>query len=164
MVFSSRKVVIDLLIPYFETDSRLHLLIGDMGFSVTDQIQARFPNRVTNCGVMEQGMVGIAAGMAIGGMLPVVYSMPNFLCIRALEQIRNDIILQNLNVKLLGTGAGVYLAHLGKSHCGGDLDANFMDLIGMPVWNGCGEWQTESSFGKMVHEWITSDKAGYLRV
>jgi transketolase len=113
---------------------------------------------------MEQAMVGIAAGMAIGGMIPIVYSMPNFLCIRALEQIRNDIVLQNLNVKLLGTGAGAYLAHLGKSHCGLDLDANLMDLIGVPVWNGCGEWQTDKSFRSMVNDWITAPGYGYLRV
>jgi len=113
---------------------------------------------------MEQGMVGIAAGMAIGGMVPIVYSMPNFLCIRALEQIRNDIVLQNLNVKLLGTGAGSYLAHLGKSHSGGDLDANLMDLIGVPVWNGCSEWKTDISFKAMVNAWITSAGYGYLRV
>lgn len=156
-----RQIVIDLLIPYFEEDQRLHLLLGDMGFGASDKLAALYPARVTNCGVMEQGMVGIAAGMAIGGMMPIVYSMPNFLCIRALEQVRNDIVLQNLNVKLLGTGAGVYLAHLGKSHVGGDLDANLMNLIGIPVFD---PYSSRERFETLVDKWITSDRAGYLRV
>jgi transketolase len=110
---------------------------------------------------MEQGMVGIAAGMAIGGMVPIVYSMPNFLCFRAFEQIRNDIMLQNLNVKLLGTGAGDYLSHLGKSHCGGELDVLAMDLIGMPVFD---PYSGAERFDILLDRWVMDGKAGYLRV
>jgi transketolase len=161
MESSYRKTVIDLLVPYFEQDDRLYLLIGDMGFGTCDLVQARFPHRITNCGVMEQAMVGISAGMAIGGMVPIVYSMPNFLCIRALEQIRNDILFQNLNVKLLGTGAGQTFEHLGKSHCGGEMDVNLMNLVGMPVFDPYG---SPDRFDILLNQWITSETAGYLRV
>lgn len=161
MESSYRQIVIDLLIPYFERDERFHLLMGDMGFGVSDKLQDRFPFRVTNCGVMEQAMVGIAAGMAIGGMIPVVYSMPNFLCFRAFEQIRNDVWLQNLNVKLLGTGCGATFEHLGKSHCGGNLDVLAMDLIGVPVYN---PYDSPDRFDILLDKWITDSRAGYFRV
>ena len=158
-----RQIVLDLLIPYFEQDDRYHVLLGDMGFGASDLLAARFPHRITNCGVMEQGMVGVAAGMAIGGMIPIVYSMPNFLCIRALEQIRNDIVLQGLKVKLIGTGAGQYLSHLGKSHCGGDLDINLMNLVGMPVFDGV-NLSAGYTFEHLVGLWLTDTDYGYLRV
>jgi len=53
---------------------------------------------------MEQGTVGIAAGMAMTGLIPIVYSIVNFLAFRSLEQIRNDVVMQNLNVKFIATG------------------------------------------------------------
>lgn len=161
MESSYRKTVIDLMIPYFRRDDRYHLLLGDMGFGTADRLQAEFPDRVTNCGVMEQAMVGIAAGMAIGGMVPVVYSITTFLCFRAFEQIRNDVWLQGLNVKLLGTGCGSTFEHLGKSHAGGQSDVLAMDLIGVPVYD---PYDSPERFDILLDQWITSDRAGYLRV
>ena len=61
-----------------------------MGFGVTDQFKKEFPDRIFNLGMMEQGTVGIAAGMAMEGLIPIVYSIVNFIAFRALEQIRND--------------------------------------------------------------------------
>ena len=124
-----RKRIIDILIPYFEHDDKYHLMIGDSGFSVIDELTDKFPNRITNCGIMEQGMVGIAAGMALQGMIPIVYTIVNFLCFRALEQVRNDVSIQKLNVKLIGTGADNYFKFLGSSHYCGRDDVTLMQLI-----------------------------------
>lgn len=180
-----RKEIINKLIPYFEKDDRFHLLIGDMGFGAVDAMKAKMPDRMTNCGIMEQGMVGIAAGMALSGMIPIVYSIVNFLCFRALEQIRNDVVLQKLNVKFIGTGAEDYFKFLGDSHCCGYDDIHIMDIIKMPVYSPMdreegirltqtaidGHWIDDAyiygdkkDFGKVFNEWITSDKAGYIRV
>jgi transketolase len=98
-----RKVVIDYLIPYAEADARLVLLVGDMGFGAIDCFHQKFPNRIFNIGMMEQGMVGIAAGMAMSGLRPVVYTMVNFLAFRAIEQIRNDVVRQAIDVKFIAT-------------------------------------------------------------
>uniref|UniRef100_A0A6M3KF37 Putative transketolase domain containing protein n=1 Tax=viral metagenome TaxID=1070528 RepID=A0A6M3KF37_9ZZZZ len=124
-----------------------------MGFGSINRLKAEFPNRIINCGIMEQGMVGIAAGLSLSGMIPVVYTIVNFLCFRALEQIRNDIVLQDLNVKLIGTGADDYFAFLGRSHTCGTDDIEIFNLIGLPVYEG----------GAFT-SWIESDKAGYIRV
>jgi len=156
-----RKEVIDRLIPYFEKDSRYYLLIGDSGFAVIDRFKEKFPHRITNCGIMEQSMVGIAAGMAISGMIPIVYTIVNFLVFRALEQIRNDIVLQNLNVKLIGTGANDYFSHLGPSHTCGEDDIKIMEIIGMKCYDPYAETQ---DFTDMFNEWITSKEGGYIRV
>lgn len=156
-----RKRIINALIPYFTCDSRFHLLVGDMGFGAFDKLQANHPDRITNCGIMEQGMVGIAAGMALGGMIPVVYSIVNFICFRALEQVRNDIALQGLNVKLIGTGAEDYFSFLGKSHTCRTDDVTILEMVGVEVFN---PYSTTDSFDTLVDKWITSEKAGYIRV
>jgi len=110
---------------------------------------------------MEQGMVGIAAGMAMSGLKPVVFTIINFLCFRAIEQIRNDIILQDLPVKLIGTGAEDYFSFLGPSHTCGQDDIKIMDIVGCEVFDPYG---MHFSFENMVEDWITSSDAGYIRV
>ena len=117
------------LVPYFREDERHHLLIGDSGFGAIDNLIDEFPNRVTNFGVMEQGAVGIAAGMAMSGLIPILYVIVNFLCFRAIEQIRNDVMLQGLNVKFAAVACNDYFNFLGSSHTCGTYDIKIMIII-----------------------------------
>ena len=157
-----RKDVVSALIPYARKDERIHILVCDMGFGVTDQFGAEFPGRLHNMGIMEQGTVGIAAGMAMSGLLPVVYSIVNFLVYRAIEQVRNDIVLQGLNVKMIGTGANDYFRFLGPSHCCGQDDKKLMELVGVRVFD---PYESENQdFARLIDAWISDDKPGYLRV
>ncbi len=161
-VVNYRRVIIDKIIPYARKDKRIVLLVGDMGFGVADKFKKKFPNRIFNMGIMEQGTVGIAAGMAMTGSIPIVYSIVNFLAFRATEQIRNDVIMQKLNVKFAATGVNNYFHFLGFSHCCGDDDKKIMRLINMNVFD---PYEQENiDFDKMVEEWITDTKAGYIRV
>lgn len=156
-----RREIINSIIPYFHKDKRYYLLVCDMGFGVIDQLRQKFPNRIINCGIMEQGTVGIAAGMSISGLIPVVYSIVNFLVFRALEQIRNDVVLQDLNVKFIATGVNDYFKFLGPSHCCGRDDMAIMELIHMKVYD---PYSNDKPFHKLVDEWISDPKAGYIRV
>jgi len=156
-----RSEILKELIPHFRENEKLYLLVGDMGFGAIDDLKNEFPTRVINAGVMEQGMVGIAAGMAMSGLKPVVFTIINFLCFRAIEQIRNDIILQDLPVKLIGTGAEDYFSFLGPSHTCGQDDIKIMDIVGCEVFDPYG---MHFSFENMVEDWITSSDAGYIRV
>jgi len=157
-----RSVIIDSIMPFAREDKRIYLLVGDMGFGVTDVFQDEFPDRIINVGMMEQGTVGIAAGMAMTGLVPVVYSIVNFLAFRAIEQIRNDVVLQKLNVKFIATGVNNYFSFLGNSHCCDEDDKQIMNLIGMKVFD---PYENEKvKFKQMVKEWITDDEPGYIRV
>lgn len=156
-----RKDILDLLIPSFHADKRFYLLICDMGFGAVDKLHNEFPDRVINCGIMEQGTVGIAAGMSLSGLIPVVYSIVNFLVFRSIEQIRNDVVLQNLNVKFIATGANDYFEFLGPSHCCGTDDIRLMELIHMKVHD---PYAGAIDFPKLVQNWIKDPKAGYIRV
>lgn len=156
-----RKDIVNYIVPYFRKDKRYFLLVCDMGFAVIDELKKEFPGRVINCGIMEQGIVGIAAGMSLSGMIPIVYSIVNFLVFRALEQIRNDVVLQGCNVKFIATGVNDYFEFLGPSHCCAQDDVKLMKLINMKVYD---PYAAKKPFDKIVHEWISSDKAGYIRV
>ena len=157
-----RKEIVNKVIPYARKDSRIVLLVGDMGFGAIDNFKAEFPDRVYNLGIMEQGSVGIAAGMAMTGLIPVYYSIVNFLAFRAIEQVRNDVVLQDLNVKFISTGVNNYFEKLGVSHCCGEDDKKLMQLINLEVFD---PYEAEpTDFDKMVEDWMTSPKAGYMRV
>ena len=156
-----RKDILNYLVPYFRKDERYRLLVCDMGFGAVDKLKEEFPDRVINCGIMEQGTVGIAAGMSMSGLIPVVYSIVNFLVFRALEQIRNDVVLQNLNVKFIGNGVNNYFKFLGLSHSCGTDDISIMKLINLKVYD---PYSGNKSFNVLVDEWIKDAKAGYMRV
>jgi len=156
-----RKEIINCIVPNFRKDERYYLLVGDMGFAAINKLRDEFPNRIINCGMMEQGMVGIAAGMALSGLKPIVYTIVNFLVFRALEQVRNDVVLHNLNVKFIGTGANNYFKFLGHSHCCGQDDISIMKLINLKVFD---PYTTTKPFSELVQEWIRDNKATYIRV
>lgn len=156
-----RREIIDRIIPFAQDDERIVLLVCDMGFGVINNFKEKFPDRVYNMGMMEQGTVGIAAGMATTGLVPIVYSIVNFLAFRALEQIRNDVVLQKLNVKFISTGVNDYFKFLGLSHCCGEDDKKIMDLINLKVFDPYGDTQ---DFELMIKDWIMDEEAGYFRV
>lgn len=157
-----RKDIINEIIPYARRDERIILLVCDMGFGAIDKFYEEFPNRIFNAGIMEQGTVGIAAGMAMTGLIPIVYSIANFLVYRSLEQIRNDVVLQDLNVKFIATGVNNYFKFLGPTHCCDEDDKKIMQLIDMKVYD---PYEVEDiDFDKLVKNWVTDRKTGYFRV
>ncbi|PKL06111.1 MAG: transketolase [Spirochaetae bacterium HGW-Spirochaetae-9] len=92
------------------------LLIGDLGYSVVEKFGEKFPGNLLNCGVAEQNMTGMAAGLALEGFKVFTYSIANFNTLRCLEQIRNDICYHNLDVTVVSVGAGFMYGSAGYSH------------------------------------------------
>ncbi len=113
---NGRKVVIQHLTEMCENDDKIILVVGDVGFSFMEAFKERFPKQFLNTGVMEQSMMGIAVGLANQGFKPYVYTMKNFIVLRPIEQVRNDICYGNANVKLLGVGGSEAYKFLGMSH------------------------------------------------
>ena len=92
------------------------VLVADNGALVFDQFRRDFPKQFLNCGIAEANMMGFAAGLAAAGKKPFAYTISNFMTMRAFEQIRNDICLQRMNVKLVGIGGGFIYSTLGPTH------------------------------------------------
>jgi len=97
-------------------DPRGLFLSGDLGFNAFEGLAARLGSRFINAGVAEQSMIGLAAGFAITGMRPWVYSIAPFVTYRCLEQIRNDVCLHHLPVRIVGNGGGYSYGVMGPSH------------------------------------------------
>lgn len=96
-----RRIFGKVIVELGERDKNLILLIGDVEQAM-DEYKARFPDRFFNLGLCEQTMISMAAGMALEGLRPVVYSITPFLLERPYEQIKLDIDQQNVPVILIG--------------------------------------------------------------
>lgn len=79
------------------------------------EFRALYPDRFIDVGIAEQVSIGVAAGLAYEGNIPVVSGMLPFLSMRALEQIRSDVCYPNLPVKIIGTHGGL-VGNGGSTH------------------------------------------------
>ena len=104
------------LVKLADKDSNIILLAGDIGFRIFDEYIDKFPDRFINCGIAEQNMISVAAGLSSEGKIPVVYTIIPFLIMRAYEQIRVDIGINQQNVILVGVGGGLAYDKLGSTH------------------------------------------------
>lgn len=111
-----RKQFLEQLTELAENDKKVIFVVGDVGFSFVEDFKARLPKQFLNAGICEQTMMGMAAGLAAEGMKPYVYTMKNFILLRPLEQVRNDICFANANVKLFGVAGSSAYRFLGMSH------------------------------------------------
>lgn len=111
-----RNAYIDALYELAKHDRNVLAMISDNGAIVYDKFRQDFPKQYFNFGISEANMVAAAAGLASCGKIPFVYTIGNFLAYRACEFIRNDVCLQNMNVKIIGTGAGFSYSTLGPTH------------------------------------------------
>lgn len=111
-----RQAFVDTIIELARRDEQILLLNGDLGFSVLEPFIQEFPDRSFNMGVAEANMIGTAAGLALDGYTVFVYSIIPFVTMRVFEQVRNDIALQNMNVKIVGVGSGFTYGQLGPTH------------------------------------------------
>lgn len=111
-----RFVFVKELIRYAKKNKNVYLVTSDLGYRAFEDFKSHFPKRFINVGVAENNMVGIAAGLALTGKKVFVYSILPFLVFRSLEQIRNNICHNNLDVTLVGAGGGFSYGPQGVSH------------------------------------------------
>lgn len=111
-----RTALSDAIVAAALEDRKVLLLTGDHGYALFDAFRKARPKQYINCGIAEQNMVGVAAGLAKAGFKPIVYGLAAFVPVRVLEQIKIDVCYENLPVIFLGDGAGLVYSHLGASH------------------------------------------------
>ena len=75
-----------------------------------------FPERFIQCGIAEANMIGIAAGLTIGGKIPYTTTFANFSTGRVYDQIRQSVAYSNKNVKICASHAGLTLGEDGATH------------------------------------------------
>ena len=113
------------------------LLSGDIGNKLFDPFKDANPDRFINCGIAEANMMGVASGMALSGLRPVIYTITPFTTTRCLEQIRVDACYHHVPVIIVGTGSGLSYAELGATHHSCEDLAILRVLPGMTVLAPC---------------------------
>lgn len=155
-----RRTFIRALIESANHNESVTLLTGDLGFRVVEEFENLHPRRFLNCGVAEQSMMSIAAGLAFAGRKVFAYSIVNFATFRALEQIRNDICYHELPVCVVAVGAGTMYGTLGYSHHGLEDLAVMRALPGVRIYCPADSLEVEAS----VAEILGNSGPSYLRL
>lgn len=145
-----RNAFIDELTLLAEENEKIFLIIGDLGFGVIENFENRFPNQFLNAGVAEQNMMGMAAGLASAGYKVYVYSIGNFPVFRCLEQIRNDICYEKLDVSIVSIGAGLSYGTLGYSHHAIEDIGVMSALPGMTIYSPADPIETRLALRESV--------------
>ncbi len=109
------KILSDILVKC-SANPKLVFLTGDMGYKALEPLQESLGERFINAGVAEQNMVSVAAGLAKTGFQPWAYSAAPFIYARPFEQIRNDVCMHDLPVRLVGNGGGYAYGVMGTTH------------------------------------------------
>jgi transketolase len=138
----------------------LVFLTGDLGFMALENVKKTMDSRFLNTGVCEANMVNVAAAMAYEGLTPICYSIAPFLVFRACEQIRINVALHNMNVKIVGNGGGYGYGIMGATHhCIEDLGllSSFQNMrCIVPAFN--------EEVPELVQEMINYSGPVYLRL
>jgi transketolase len=125
-------------------------ITGDLGYNALEETKAVYGKRFLNAGVAEQNMVGVAAGMALTGLRPWVYSIAPFATLRCLEQIRNDVCLHRLPVRIAGNGGGYTYGIMGATHHALEDLAVLRPLPNMHLFFPCSNDQVAVAVEKMA--------------
>jgi len=104
------------MIALHEKRRDLVFITGDVGYMALEGVEKTFGERFINAGVAEQNMVSLAAGLAREGHQPWLYSIAPFIVLRPYEQIRTDVCLHKLPVKVVGNGGGYGYGIMGATH------------------------------------------------
>ncbi|MEE9542803.1 MAG: transketolase C-terminal domain-containing protein [Thermodesulfobacteriota bacterium] len=115
-----RDTLIKRIYERMKTDESIFFLSADMGAPVLDALREDFPDRFVNVGIAEQNLINVSTGLAIEGFKVFAYAIAPFITMRCFEQIRTNLSLsarfRDLNVNLVGVGAGVSYDMSGPTH------------------------------------------------
>ena len=112
-----KEVFAQALLDVAESNENIVALSADSsGGSGLGLFKQRFPERHIEFGLMEQGVIGFASGLATAGKIPFVAAIAPFVSLRAFEMCRNDLGYMNQNVKVVGRSAGLTYPTQGLTH------------------------------------------------
>ncbi|NRA91083.1 MAG: transketolase family protein [Psychroserpens sp.] len=129
-----------------KTNENVVALCADLTGSLKmDEFKANHPERFFQVGIAEANMMGLAAGMTIGGKIPFTGTFANFSTGRVYDQIRQSIAYSDKNVKICASHAGLTLGEDGATHQILE-DIGLMKMLpGMTVINTCDFNQTKAA-------------------
>jgi transketolase len=130
------------------------------GSSGLGDFKKQYPDRYYEFGIMEQGVLGIAAGLAAVGKLPVFCAIAPFVTVRPYEMFRNDIGYMRQNVKVVGRNGGISYSDLGSTHHSLEDFAIIRMIPGVTVLAP----QDPGEITAAVHAMIAHEGPVYMRI
>jgi transketolase len=111
-----RKACLDSIYKLAKQDPRVVFIGSDLSPGLLSEMRREMPDRWFMEGVAEQNVVGMAAGMALEGLVPYASTIATFFTRRSFEQVAVDCCLHNIPVRLVSNGGGLVYAPLGPTH------------------------------------------------
>jgi transketolase len=111
-----RKTILNEIYQLAKQDKRVVFVGSDLGVGVLDQMKKELPNQFFMEGVSEAAIMGMLAGLAMSGKIPFFNTIGVFATRRCYEQIFLDVAMNNLPVRIIGSGGGFVYAPLGPTH------------------------------------------------
>ena len=155
-----RFVFVKELIKYTKKNRNVYLITSDLGYRAFEEFAKLFPKKFINVGVSENNMIGIAAGMAANGKKVFVYSILPFVVFRSLEQIRNNILHNDLDVNIIGAGGGFSYNVQGISHNTSEDISVLRSLPNLSIYNPGSRFEAEF----IVKQMFKSKKPSFARL
>lgn len=111
-----REAFLSTMEQVLEEDPRVALVLADISAASLSGARRRHPDRVLNVGIREQALVGVAGGLALAGLRPVVHTFPSFLVERPYEQVKLDLTNQGVGAVLVSWGGSYDMPTAGRTH------------------------------------------------
>ena len=158
-MIAMRAQAIDTVAELFEDDPRVAVVLAEISVERFAPVFAHDPSRAVNVGIMEQTMVGVAAGYALEGFHPVIHTITPFVAERALEQLKLDFGNQELGVLVIGVGGSYDYGSEGTTHHSpGDVQA----LLTIPATQVLVPGAAAEA-DRLVRDTYANDRITYLR-
>jgi transketolase len=153
-----RKQLSKTCMDLMDKDERVVVLLGDIGVFAFKDVFAKYPKRVYNVGILEQSMVGMGAGLAMAGFIPIIHTIEPFLVERAFEQIKDDFGYQELKGTIIGVDVSTTAPNLGYTHQCPYAIQMMNNVKGMKTF----EPQSAEEFDKILKE--NYEGLNYIRI
>lgn len=150
---ATRAAYGEALKKYGRENEQVIVLDADLaGATYSGLFAKEVPERFFDCGIAEANMVGVAAGLATTGKIPFLHTFAMFAAGRVYDQVRNSVAYTGLNVKIVGTHAGLSVGEDGATHqCIEDI-ALMRVIPGMKVINPCDAAEADAAVQAVMND------------
>ncbi len=155
-----REAFVNTTVSALDTDPRIAVVLADISDDRFEDAATLHPARVVNVGIREQLMVGVAGGMALAGMRPIVHTIAPFLVERPFEQLKLDLGHQDMGAVLVGVGASYDYASGGRTHMAPG-DVALLDTL--PGWTVHVPGHADEA-ARLLRNAVNGDDRVYLRL
>ena len=153
-----RKEFAEFLHGEMSYNENIVLITGDLGYGLWDKIKLDYPDRFYNVMSSEQLMLWAAVGLAMEGLIPIVYSITPFAIYRPFELLRNYLDHENIPVKLIGGGRDRDYGYLGFSHWAEE------DIKVLSTLENIQLYKPKKPTNKLYKEFLYNEKPSYLNL